>query len=191
MSKAGSPLPRVLIDACVLYPTVLREIVLGVAGEGVFVPLWSARILAEWKHAAARGGPGDAAIAEGEIALARVAWPEAETAADPALEATLDLPDAADKHVLAAAISGRADLILTQNLRDFPRRALAHHGLRAEAPDAFLMALWLEHPDAVAGVVEAVRLRTERVSGRAQPVRALLKRARLPRLGKALAAEDG
>ncbi|MBL3553988.1 PIN domain-containing protein, partial [Rhodovulum sulfidophilum] len=43
---------KVLLDACVLYPTVLREILLGVARRGGFTPLWSARILEEWARAA-------------------------------------------------------------------------------------------------------------------------------------------
>jgi predicted nucleic acid-binding protein len=179
---------RVMLDACVLYPTVLREIVLGAARAGLFTPLWSARILAEWQHAAARLGPAGAAVAEGEIALLRAAWPEAEIAADPARETMLDLPDAADRHVLAVAIAGQADVIATLNLRDFPRRALDPHGLRAEAPDALLMRLWLSHPETVEAAVRDVQRETVRISGRPQPLRALLKRARLPRLGKALAA---
>lgn len=179
-------LPRVMIDACVLYPTVLREIVLGVAAEGAFVPLWSRRILAEWRHAAARLGPAGAAVAEGEAALLRARWPGAEVTPAPEVEVTLDLPDAADRHVLAAAITGQADVILTLNLRDFPRRGLEGHGLRAVAPDDFLMAVWLGDAGAVEGPVRVVQAETARISGRDQPLRALLKRARLPRLGKAL-----
>lgn len=178
--------PRVTIDACVLYPTVLREIVLGVAAAGAFVPLWSPRILAEWQHAAARLGPAGAAVAAGEVALLRARWQGAEVVPAPGLEDRLDLPDAADRHVLAAAITGQADVILTLNLRDFPRRGLEGHGLRAIAPDDFLMEMWLAQARAVEGPVRAVQAETVRISGRDQPLRALLKRARLPRLGKAL-----
>ena len=53
---------RVLIDTNVLYPTVLREIVLGVAARGVFTPLWSERILEEWRLAAARQGMQTAGV---------------------------------------------------------------------------------------------------------------------------------
>ena len=181
---------RVLIDACVLYPTVLREIVLGVASRGGFEPFWSPRILEEWARAAGRIEPGAQAVARGEIALLRSAWPQAQVTPPPDIEAALDLPDPADTHVLAAAIAARAAVILTFNLRDFPRRALDPQGLRAQHPDAFLMALWLERPEIVTQAVVEVRNRTEDISGRAQPLRPLLKRAKLPRLGKALQSAE-
>lgn len=177
---------RAVLDACVLYPTVLREILVGVAARGGCTPFWSARILAEWQRAAARLGPAGATIAAGEIAHLRSLWPKAEIPADAHLEARLDLPDPADKHVLATAISAQADCIITLNLRDFPARALHNEGLHAQSPDAFLMALWLERPAIVEDAVRAARIATEAASGRPQPLRALLKRARLPRLGKAL-----
>jgi hypothetical protein len=175
---------RLVLDACVLYPTVLREILMGAAGAGAFTPLWSARILAEWQHAAARLGAGGATIAAGEIALLRARWPDAEIPADPALEARLSLPDPADCHVLAAAMLGAAEAIVTLNLRDFPRNRL--EGLRALPPDDLLMDLWLVDSALVETVVAQVQARTEQVSERAQPLRPLLKRAKLPRLGKAL-----
>jgi predicted nucleic acid-binding protein len=177
---------KVVLDACVLYPSVLREILIGVAARGGFVPLWSARILAEWSRAAARLGAEAAAVAGGEIALLRSQWGEAEIAADPQLEARLWLPDPADVHVLATAISGGAERIVTLNLRDFPRRALEPEGVQAQAPDSFLMELWLTAPAPVEAAVQAALARTEDASGRAQDLRALLKRAKLPRMGKAL-----
>jgi hypothetical protein len=175
---------RLVLDACVLYPTVLREILIGVAQAGGYTPLWSARILAEWQIAAARLGPEGAAIASGEIATLRADWPEAEQPADPALEARLSLPDPADAHVLAAAITGGAEGVVTLNLRDFPRNRL--EGLRALSPDDLLMDLWLAEAARVESVVSKVQARTEHISGRDQPLRPLLKRAKLPRLGKAL-----
>ena len=177
---------RAVIDACVLYPTILREIVTGVAAEGLFQPLWSARILGEWRRAVVKLGPVAEAVAEGEIALLRVHWPGAEVPA--ADDSHIDLPDPADRHVVATAIAGGAEVIVTLNLRDFPARALAAHGLRAEHPDSFLLNLYHATPGPVARAVETVRQETERVSGREQPLRPLLKRANLPRLGKALSA---
>ncbi len=178
--------PRVVLDACVLFPSVLREILLNVAAAGGFTPLWSARILAEWQLAAARKSPEAAATAQAAIAALRPRWPEAEIPPAPEVESRLDLPDPADRHVLATAIAGGASLILTRNLRDFPARALAPEGLRARAPDDFLIDLWLADPAFVEPAVQTAQETTETASNRPQPLRPLLKRAGLPRLGKAL-----
>ncbi len=179
---------RAVLDACVLYPTVLREILIGVARTGLYQPLWSARILEEWARAAARSGPVAEAEARGAAALLGGAFPRAAVPAQPGIEARLMLPDPADVHVLAAAIGGSADAIITFNRADFPQGVLAGEGVTRRDPDGFLWELWSHHPDTVAAAVEAVRAEAERLSGQPQPVRALLKRARLPRLGKALAA---
>ena len=177
---------RVLLDACVLYPTVMREVLLGAAAAGFFTPLWSARILGEWAHAAAKAGPQVADSARVEIALLRDRWPGAEIDADPATEARLTLPDADDRHVLAAAISGRADTLCTVNLRDFPTRILTAEGVIRRDPDGLLLEFRQGDPAALEGAVRMVQARAEKLSGTAQPLRPLLKKAGLPRLGKAL-----
>jgi hypothetical protein len=177
---------RAFLDACVLYPSVLREILTGVAARRAFVPLWSERVLAEWQHAAARLGDAGAMVARSEVMLLRAAFPNAICPADPAAEALLDLPDAADKHIVASAAAGAAQVIVTLNLRDFPTRALFSLNLRAQSPDDFLMDLWLANAAVVEDCVTEVQATTIRLSGRPQPLRALLKRASLPRLGKAL-----
>ena len=97
---------KVLIDANVLYPTVMRQVVLGVAKAGLFTPLWSARILEEWARAARKLGPEGEAQARSEVALVRRDWPDAEVPVRAGLEARLWLPDPADVHVLAAAVTG-------------------------------------------------------------------------------------
>jgi len=191
---------RVLLDACVLYPTVMREVLLGVAGAGLFTPLWSARILEEWARAAARlhgsqeggqeGGQksGQEHIARGEIALLKARWPKSAVEYSADLEASLYLPDENDKHVLAAAMSGKADILLTQNLKDFPTRTLTSHGVIRQGPDGFLCELYQENQQLVGQVAEDVRQVAEQLSGQPQDMRKLMKKARLPRFGKALAA---
>ena len=178
---------KALLDACVLYPTVLREILIGVARAGLYVPLWSDRILEEWARAVVKLGHGAELVARGEIAALKAAFPAACVAPREALAARLWLPDPGDVHVLAAAVAGGADVIVTFNAADFPRGVLAEEGLGREDPDRFLLALWQGAPGTVAGVVETVRAEAERLSSEAQPLRPLLKRAKLPRLGKALA----
>lgn len=179
---------RAVLDACVLYPTVLREILLGAAAAGLYAPVWSAVILEEWARAAARRqGPGAEAQARAEIAAARAAFPEAEVAVRPDAARAYGLPDPYDGHVLAAAEAGGAPRIVTLNLADFPPRALRPRGIRAEHPDPFLLALHATDPAAVAAIAEAVRARAEAALGAPQPMRALLNRAGLPRLGRRLA----
>ncbi|MEZ5752024.1 MAG: PIN domain-containing protein [Paracoccaceae bacterium] len=167
---------KAFLDTCVLFPPILRDFLLGMADRGLFLPLWSPSVAAEWLHVTARKGEAGAAEA---LARMRTRWPDGLVQdGDVAL---LDLPDAADRHVLAGAIAGQARWLVTFNLRDFPRRALALHGIEARAPDDFAMALWLAHR----AVVEAEVARVwPGLQGRA--LRNAMKKAGLPRLGRAL-----
>ncbi len=115
---------KALLDACVLYPTVLREILLAVAARGLYTPLWSDRILEEWARATRKLGPEGEIQARGEVAALRAAWPAAAVPPAPGIAARLWLPDPDDIHVLAAAIAGSADAIVTFNAADFPRQTL-------------------------------------------------------------------
>jgi predicted nucleic acid-binding protein len=177
---------RVLIDACVLYPTVMREVVLGAARAGAFTPLWSARILEEWARAAVKIGPTGEAQARAEISLLRAAWPQAEVTPNLGLERRLYLPDENDIHVLASAVSGNADIIMTLNAKDFPRGTLAEEGLSRVDPDSYLHGIWSAEPAMIENVATAVLAQAKQLSGQDWEMRALLKKARLPRLAKAL-----
>lgn len=177
---------RALLDACVLYPTVLREILIGCAG--LYQPLWSARILEEWARATIKLGPGAEDVARGEVALLQASHPGASVEPRASDMARLHLPDEDDIHVLAAAIAGSADVIVTLNAKDFPRQTLAFEGVARQSPDEFMMELWMGTPQEVANVVEQVHGVACELSGQDLPLRGLLKRARLPRLGKALSS---
>lgn len=177
---------KVLLDTCVIYPTVMREILLGVAAQGVYQPQWSARILEEWALAARKLGPMGEVQARGEIAQVRAAWPKAEVRYKPTLEARLWLPDPNDVHVLAAAVAGSADVIVTENAKDFPRGVLAEEGLSRVDADGFLRGCFEGSPDAVRTACALVLAEARRLSGDDWTMRGLLKKARLPRLGKAL-----
>lgn len=182
---------RVVLDACVLFPTVQRQMLTGVAAAGLVQPFWSQRILEEWARACARLGAGPELLARGEIVRLQLDWPGAIMAPEPEGDRVLDLPDPDDRHVLGTAIRARAGLIITQNLRDFPTRALGPHGLRALDPDRFLLDLSAHHAGPVAAVGHSVRREAERLSGLLQGSRALMKRAGMPRFGKWLEREAG
>ncbi len=177
---------KLLLDACVLYPTVMREVLLGVAKEGVFEPLWSERLLEEWARAAARHGSDQEAQARSEIALANAAFPSASVSYSPSLEARLWLPDANDTHVLAAAISGSAERIITLNKKDFPKNILAEEGVGLTDPDAFLHGVLQFAPDTCRKVANQVLQTANILSGDRWDMRSLMKKARMPRFGKAL-----
>jgi predicted nucleic acid-binding protein len=182
-----APGGRAVLDACVLFPTGLRGVLLRCAAAGLFEPLWSARILEEWARATRRLGPGAEAQARAEIAALQAAFPAALVAAAPGLEARLDLPDAADIHVLATAVAAGAGAIVTRNAGDFPRGLLAGAGVARRDPDGFLWELWSHAPALVAAAVEAERQAAEAATGRALSTRGFCRRLGLPRLGRALA----
>lgn len=170
---------RAFLDTCVLYPPRLRALLLGLADRGLYHPVWSAGVAAEWAHLAARRDPDFAATLPALLARMAARWPSG-----PAPRGTpdiLDLPDAGDAHVLAAAHAGGAASLITLNLRDFPARALAPLGLKAEHPDAFVLALWLRDPGPVTETLAEI---WPGLSG--ADLRRALKKSGLPRLGKAL-----
>jgi len=177
---------RAVLDTCVLFPTVMRAVLLGVAGVGHFTPLWSARILEEWRRASVKLGTEGQVQAGVEIALLRADWPKSELSAAPGVEARLWLPDPDDIHVLAVAVSGSADAIITLNAKDFPRGELSEQGLERIDPDSFLYGLWLKDSTGLERIGAEVLQEANRLSGKQWDMRALMKKARLPRLGKAL-----
>lgn len=173
----------VFLDACVLFPWVVRELLFGAAGTGLFRPAWSPRVLAEWQIAAARdGAAAEEAAREGARALRRLGGVEAIP--DPEVEARLALPDPADAHVLAGAAAAGATTLLTFNLRDFPARRLGGLAIAPRHPDGFLWELLGREPVAMRRLIDDVVAAAGREPSEG---RKLLKRSGLPRLGKAWA----
>jgi len=178
---------RVLIDACVLFPTVLRELVIGVAETGAFEPMWSTRILEEWWQVAARYGVGDLHVAEAEIARLAARFPEALAEVTPDTLARVQLPDRGDDHVLAAAVDGGAGELLTLNVRDFPTNVLAGFGVNRRHPDEFLVEAFHADPGGVGALVGQVLARAGAHGVDVSSPRKVLKRARVPRFARAVA----
>ncbi len=177
---------KVVLDACVLYPHGLRDILLGVAAEGQYEPLWSARILEEWARATRKLGLGAELEVRGAIALINSTFRCAMVRDASAIETRLHLPDANDVHVLATAIAGHADAILTFNAMDFPRHVLAAEGIQRRDPDGFLWELWSHDAGPVSRAVMRAKATAEAATGSEKTLRSFLRKAGLPRLGKAM-----
>lgn len=129
-----------LYDACVLYPFHLRDLLIQLATTGLFRARWSADIDREWIDALCRDKGDDKRPALERVRdRMREAVPDCLVTGYEPLVAGLVLPDPDDRHVLAAAIRGRTDVIVTINLTDFPAEALAPHDVQALHPDDFIL----------------------------------------------------
>jgi|SRR5215217_3793651 len=116
-----------LLDTCVLYSSLQRDFFLSLAVEGSYRPVWSSRILDELRLCEAEKlqelgqAPLQAQWAVDHlIDNMRDAFSDAEVLGWEPFESSFTLPDPDDRHVVAAALVGRADAIVTYNLKDFP-----------------------------------------------------------------------
>jgi predicted nucleic acid-binding protein len=150
--------PVAVFDACVLYPFHVRNLLIQCAVDGLVDPRWTDDIHAEWMSNLAANAP-HIPIERLELTRARLkaVLPDADVVGYRDLVPTLALPDENDRHVLAAAIVGKASVIVTWNLKDFPAASLAPHSVTCIGPDEFLMQLHAAFPDALFASVERAR----------------------------------
>lgn len=136
--------PTVVLDACVLVPIRLTTVLLWLAEDRVFQPLWSDTILDEVERNLPNVGVTEDA-AERRVAVMRSAF-GSEALVEGYQHVIGDLTcDAKDRHVLAAAITGGAEAIVTFNVKDFPDDSITPYGIRAIDPDTFLLHLLSTH----------------------------------------------
>lgn len=129
-------------DADVLYGSQLRNLMMHLALTGLFHAKWSADVHEEWMTRLLRNRPD---LSREKLERTRMLMDKhAADALVTGYEASiqgLHLPDPNDRHVLAAAIRGRADVIVTRNVRDFPADVLGPFGIEAQHPDEFVVHL--------------------------------------------------
>lgn len=149
-----------LYDACVLYPAPLRDLLLELALTDLFRAKWSSHIHEEWIRAVLEDRPDLTAVQ-----LHRTRDLMDLHARDCLVEdfeeliPSLILPDANDRHVLAAAIRGRADVIVTYNLTDFPDKELQKYGITPQHPNEFILHLFNLAPSIVCAAARTHRAR--------------------------------
>ena len=138
----------VILDACVLYPAPLRDILLSCAQQGLYKPKWTEAIQDEWQRNLLKNRPDlrKHQLVSTSKAMS-AAFPEALVVHYEKLIAALSLPDPDDTHVLAAAIRTNADLIVTFNLKDFPHDIVAEFDIEVQHPDVFLTNLFELNPE--------------------------------------------
>lgn len=140
MSHSGNF--QALLDACVLYPASTRDTILSLADQGLFRPKWSKQIQGEWKRNLMANRPDiPEEILERTISQMEKSFPDAEIDGYEEIASNLSLPDPDDNHVLAAAIVGQVDVIVTNNTKDFPQDYLSRYNIEVVDPDSFIVNL--------------------------------------------------
>jgi hypothetical protein len=140
-----APAHAALLDACVLYPAALRDTLLRSASRGIYRCRWSDRILEEARRNLIAGGRLTEDQAQRLADTLRAYFPDAEVRNYTRLIASMTTHPK-DRHVVAAAVAGRASVIVTLNLKDFPASYLQPFGIEAQSPDAFLTTLFRRDP---------------------------------------------
>jgi len=146
-----------IYDANVLYPSVLRDVLIRVAAAGLVKAKWTETILDETFRNLKANRPD---LDPDKLTRTRTAMKGAirdclVVGYEPLIDA-VQLPDPGDRHVLAAAIRAKAQVIVTFNLKDFPQETLALWDVEAVHPDAFLEAQIDLNPQIVYAVLQRI-----------------------------------
>jgi hypothetical protein len=171
----------VLYDACVLYPAPLRDLLVRLALLDRFQARWTDEIHDEWTRNVLADRPD---ISSESLARCRrlmdLHVPDCLVTGYQSLIPTLALPDAEDRHVLAAAIHAGAGLIVTFNPSDFPASILGQFHIEAVHPDEFVARLWAEQADSVLKAVRLQRAGLKNPPRTAAEYLATLEKCQLP-----------
>jgi predicted nucleic acid-binding protein len=152
--------PTAVLDACVLYPAPLRDLLMELALRDLFRARWTAEIHDEWMRNLRLQRPDlDPTRLERTRELMDLHVRDALVTGHQSLISALTLPDPDDRHVLAAAIRCDADVIVTKNLKDFPADILGGYGIEAQHHDDFVMELLHAQEGLVCSAVRTVHHR--------------------------------
>ncbi|WP_193172688.1 PIN domain-containing protein [Nisaea nitritireducens] len=147
----------VVLDANVLYPFRVRDILLRFSEAGLFRARWSPEILNEWTRNLLEQKPHLEKSIHSQLEAMKSAFPEALVEGHMELVNSLNLPDPDDRHVLAAAIQCDAQHIITENLKDFPGKMLNGFGIEAVSADQFLHSTMELYPEASISALRQMR----------------------------------
>lgn len=160
----------VLLDACVLFPMYLRDTLLSTAEASLYIPYWSQKILDEAMGNLVRKGKISSEKAMNLEEVMKAAFPDAMVNVPVELEETM-MNNPKDRHVLAAAVMARTNIIVTNNITDFDAKALNPWNIKAQSPDDFLSDLFDSSPEKM---VQVVRKQSQKYRKRPLSVTQLL-----------------
>ena len=179
-------------DACVLYPAPLRDLLMQLALTDIFRAKWSNQIHEEWIASVLRERPD---LKRSQLDKTKNLMND--SVRDSLVEGfedlipAIQLPDLNDRHVLAAAIKSRADVIVTYNLKDFPSNSLRTYGIEAQHPDEFLTHVFDLSPGIFCSSVRTHRERLKNPSKTVNEYLDTLEQQRLPRTAACLRQFSG
>lgn len=128
-----------VLDACVLYPAPVRDLLLHLATQKIITVKWSEQIHHEWVRNLSLNRPDiKKESLVNTVQAMNKAFPDANVTGFEELIDQLILPDPDDRHVLAVAIKSAATQLITFNLKDFPNSYLTKFGITALHPDYFI-----------------------------------------------------
>jgi predicted nucleic acid-binding protein len=186
-------------DTCSLFPQTLRDTLLRAAEAGLYRLRWSDEILEELRRNLQEQRGLTQQQAQHLLTQMRQAFAEATvTGYEQLVRSMTNHPK--DRHVLAAAVHAGAQVIVTNNLKDFPAEALSPYNIEAQTPDEFLEYLYDMFPDAMARIIieqnaarrkppETLHRTLERLARSAPRFAALMRTHR--RVAQALEQERG
>jgi hypothetical protein len=178
---AGHARYTALLDACVLHSMPVADALVSLAAAGLFAAKWTRMIESEWMASVEARRPdlvGRLGIRRDLMRDAVPDWEIPERRWRPFATA-LSLPDPDDIHVLAAALAGHADCIVTANTRDFPADVVEPLGIEVIHPDRFILAQWDLDALAVVSAFKRMRARLKRPEATPDDFAASLERAGL------------
>jgi predicted nucleic acid-binding protein len=177
---AGSSQYTAVLDANTLYPAPLRDLLLSLAVDGLYQVRRTTRIHEEWVRNLTGNRPELQPRLSALVELMNRSVTDCLVENHEGLIAGLALPDPDDRHVLAAAIAGHADAIITFNLKDFPADALDPHLIEAIHPDDFVLNQHELRPYEALAAVKKMRARLNHPPQTAAELIATLERSGLP-----------
>jgi predicted nucleic acid-binding protein len=167
-----------VLDACVLFPRLHRDILLSLAVSDLYTARWSVEIEKEWTISYKKKYK-DAKI-DYLLNCLRQAVPDALIIDYEEFISAIYLPDPNDRHVVAAAIRGNADAIVTTNIKDFPVTILEKYDIEVQTPDQFVLNQILLHPPRALSAIKRMRERWVRPTMTALDMVNLFEQRSLP-----------